>query len=122
MADEKTEAVTVDDMYDYMALDDNVENKTVLTGLIRAAEDIIKSGFNSQNLSASTLNHDDTYVEAVKALVSYMFNDRSLTTSAGTPDGIHMMIKILQGRYDQWPTNSKSGNTSNTTPTSSTTP
>lgn len=119
MADEKTEAVTVDDMYDYMALDPSVENNTVLTGLIKASEDIIRAGFNSQNLSASTLNSDDTYVEAVKALTSYMFNDRSLSTSTGMPDGVKMMITILQGRYDQWP-NTQNGNSSAIKPTSST--
>lgn len=93
--------VTVDDMLTYLSLDETPENKTVLGDLIDQATDFINYSFNSQNLSASELKADSTYILAVKALTSAWFNDRSM--SQGVPLGVQMAITKLQGRYDEWP-------------------
>lgn len=102
MDDNKDNApvVSTDDMLTELNLDTTEENNEVVSGLIQDAQSIILSSFNS-NLSASELKSDRIYIRAVKALVTAMYYDRSL--SQGVPLGVKMMITHLQGRYDQWP-------------------
>lgn len=107
MADaENSEAistVSTNTMLNYLNLDDTPENNELLGDLINQATDFINNSFNSSNLSASELKNDQTYVLAVKALVSSLYYDRAM--SQGVPAGVKMCIAILQGRYDEWPTN-----------------
>lgn len=107
MADaENSEAispVSTNTMLNYLNLDDTPENNELLGDLINQATDFINNSFNSSNLSASELKNDQTYVLAVKALVSALYYDRSM--SQGVPLGVKMCIATLQGRYDEWPTN-----------------
>lgn len=98
---ESISPVSVNDMLNYLNLDDTPENNNVLGGLINQATDFINNSFNSKNLSASDLKADNTYILAVKALVSSLFYDRSM--SQGVPLGVQMAITQLQGRYDEWP-------------------
>ena len=102
MAEEETNqpAVSVDDMLDYLSLDETPENKTVVEEIVEEAEDIIKASIG-ENLGASMLNADKLYVSAVKALASDLFYDHSL--SSGISQGIQSRITLLQGRYDSWP-------------------
>ncbi|MFR0541832.1 head-tail connector protein [Limosilactobacillus reuteri subsp. suis] len=105
MADaENSEAispVSTNTMLNYLNLDDTPENNELLGDLINQATDFINNSFNSSNLSASELKNDQTYVLAVKALVSSLYYDRAM--SQGVPAGVKMCIAILQGRYDEWP-------------------
>lgn len=105
MADaENSEAispVSTNTMLNYLNLDDIPENNELLGDLINQATDFINNSFNSSNLSASELKNDQTYVLAVKALVSSLYYDR--TMSQGVPLGVKMCISTLQGRYDEWP-------------------
>lgn len=105
MADaENSEAISPvsnNTMLNYLNLDDTPENNELLGDLINQATDFINNSFNSSNLSASELKNDQTYVLAVKALVSSLYYDR--TMSQGVPAGVKMCIAILQGRYDEWP-------------------
>lgn len=98
---ESISLVSVTDMLNYLNLDDTPENNNVLGGLIDQATDFINNSFNSKNLSASDLKADNTYILAVKALVSSLYYDRAM--SQGVPAGVKMCIAILQGRYDEWP-------------------
>ena len=98
---ESISPVSVNDMLNYLNLDDTPENNKVLGDLISQATDFINNSFNSKNLSASDLKADQTYILAVKALVSSLFYDRSM--SQGVPLGVKMCIATLQGRYDEWP-------------------
>lgn len=100
MADEQP--VTTEDMLDYLNLDETPENKTVVDVTLKASQSWIQSAVN-KNLSASTLNADDDYITAIKALAGAMFYDRTLAN--GVPLGVKMLITILQGRYDKWPNN-----------------
>lgn len=93
--------VSTNTMLNYLNLDDTPENNELLGDLINQATDFINNSFNSSNLSASELKNDQTYVLAVKALVSSLFYDRSM--SQGVPLGVQMAITQLQGRYDEWP-------------------
>ena len=105
MADaENSEAISPvsnNTMLNYLNLDDTPENNELLGDLINQATDFINNSFNSSNLSASELKNDQTYVLAVKALVSSLYYDRAM--SQGVPAGVKMCIAILQGRYDEWP-------------------
>lgn len=98
---ESISLVSVTDMLNYLNLDDTPENNKVLGDLISQATDFINNSFNSKNLSASDLKADNTYILAVKALVSSLYYDRSM--SQGVPLGVQMAITQLQGRYDEWP-------------------
>lgn len=98
---ESISLVSVTDMLNYLNLDDTPENNNVLGDLINQATDFINNSFNSKNLSASQLKVDNTYILAVKALVSSLYYDRAM--SQGVPAGVKMCIAILQGRYDEWP-------------------
>ncbi|QDK48701.1 head-tail connector protein [Limosilactobacillus reuteri] len=98
---ESISLVSVNDMLNYLNLDDTPENNKVLGDLIGQATDFINNSFNSKNLSASDLKADQTYILAVKALVSSLYYDRSM--SQGVPLGVQMAITQLQGRYDEWP-------------------
>ena len=98
---ESISLVSVTDMLNYLNLDDTPENNKVLGDLISQATDFINNRFNSKNLSASDLKADNTYILAVKALVSSLYYDRSM--SQGVPLGVQMSITQLQGRYDEWP-------------------
>ena len=100
---ESISPVSVNDMLNYLNLDDTPENNNVLGGLIDQATDFINNSFNSKNLRASDLKADNTYILAVKALVSSLYYDRSM--SQGVPAGVQMCITVLQGRYDEWPAN-----------------
>ena len=100
MADDNRLVISVDDILTELNLDATEENNEVVSGLIQDAQDIILSSFSS-NLNASELKTDRTYIRAVKALVTSMYYDRSL--SQGIPLGVKMMITQLQGRYDTWP-------------------
>ena len=106
MVEQTEPAVKTEDMLQYLALDETPENNTVVEALIKQAEDIIRAGIG-ENLSASVLNADETYIAAVKALTASIFYDRSM--SQGVPLGVKMAITILQGRYDSWPDNDNSG-------------
>ena len=107
MADStKEQAVNTEDMLQYLSLDETPENNAVVEALIKQAEDIIRAGIGD-NLSASVLNADETYITAVKALTASIFYDRSM--SQGVPLGVKMAITILQGRYDSWPTPDTNG-------------
>lgn len=99
-AENSDTVVSVSDMLTYLNLDDTEENNTVLSGLIDQATDFVNNGFNSENLSASDLKSDDTYILAVKALTASLFYDR--TMSQGVPIGVQMALTRLQGRYDRW--------------------
>lgn len=88
-------------MLNYLNLDDTPENNELLGDLINQATDFINNSFNSSNLSASELKNDQTYILAVKALVSSLYYDRPM--SQGVPAGVQMCITVLQGRYDEWP-------------------
>ena len=105
MADaENSEAispVSTNTMLNYLNLDDTIETNELLGDLINQATDFINNSFNSSNLSASELKNDQTYILAVKALVSSLFYDRAM--SQGVPAGVQMCITVLQGRYDEWP-------------------
>lgn len=105
MADEEnSEAISPvsnNTMLNYLNLDDTPENNELLGDLINQATDFINNSFNSSNLSASELKNDQTYVLAVKALVSSLYYDRAM--SQGVPLGVKMCIATLQGRYDEWP-------------------
>ena len=98
---ESISLVSVTDMLNYLNLDDTPENNSVLGDLINQATDFINNSFNSKNLSASQLKADNTYILAVKALVSSLYYDRGM--SQGVPLGVQMAITQLQGRYDEWP-------------------
>ena len=98
---ESISLVSVTDMLNYLNLDDTPENNKVLGDLTSQATDFINNSFNSKNLSASDLKADNTYILAVKALVSSLYYDRSM--SQGVPLGVQMAITQLQGRYDEWP-------------------
>lgn len=101
MAEDKpTTPITAEMMMQELNLDETDENNTVLTGLIQSAQEIILDSIGT-NLSASDVATDKIYVRAVKALVTAMYYDRSL--SQGVPLGVEMMITHLQGRYDSWP-------------------
>lgn len=107
MAESNSEpAVSTEEMLNYLSLDETPENKTVVDALVEEAEDTIQAAIG-ENLSASVLNSDKTYVSAVKALASFTFYDR--TMSQGIPQGIQSRITILQGRYDSWPDDSNNG-------------
>lgn len=98
---ESISPVSTNTMLNYLNLDDTPENNELLGDLINQATDFINNSFNSSNLSASELKNDQTYVLAVKALVSSLYYDRAM--SQGIPAGVKMCIAILQGRYDEWP-------------------
>ena len=98
---ESISPVSTNTMLNYLNLDDTPENNELLGDLINQATDFINNSFNSSNLSASELKNDQTYVLAVKALVSSLYYDRAM--SQGVPAGVKMCIAILQGRYDEWP-------------------
>lgn len=107
MAESNSESVlSTEDMLEYLSLDQTPENNAVVEALVKQAEDIIRAGIG-ENLSASVLNADKTYVLAIKALAASLFYDRSM--SQGVPLGVQMMITILQGRYDSWPDDSNNG-------------
>lgn len=102
MADNSTDEaliVSAEDMMTELNLDTTDENKTVLSGLIRGAQNIIADSF-TDNLSAS-MKADPIYIQAVKALTTAMYYDRSL--SGGFPLGVNIMIDHLKARYDKWP-------------------
>ena len=101
MDDEQKELiVSPEDMLDELNIDTTATSKKLMAGLIQSAQELITDAVNT-TLNASTLAQDPIYIQAVKALSTALYYDRTL--SGGFPLGVQMMITHLQGRYDKWP-------------------
>ena len=98
--EQKKLIVSPDDMLDELNIDNTETSKKLMSGLIQSAQELITDAVNTA-LNASTLAQDRIYIQAVKALSTALYYDRTL--SDGFPLGVQMMITHLQGRYDKWP-------------------